>query len=106
VLLPPLDGVHVGPEGGLSPSARAIARGRTSKLHALSDGQGRLRVLLLTAGNINDVSLARALLRAAGPIRRLIADRGYDANHLRQFLTDQQAEAVIPSTASRRTAIP
>ena len=61
---------------------------------------------MITAGNINDVSLARALLRAAGPIRRLIADRGYDANHLRQFLTDQQAEAVISSTASRRTAIP
>jgi hypothetical protein len=35
-----------------------------------------------------------ALLKAAGPVRRLIADRGYDANHLRRFLTDRQAEAV------------
>jgi len=63
-------------------------------------------VLLLTAGNINDISIARALLKAAGPVRRLIADRGYDANHLRQFLAEQQAEAVIPSTKSRRTPIP
>jgi transposase len=62
--------------------------------------------LLLTAGNINDISVARALLTAAGPVRRLIADRGYDANHLRRFLADQQAEAVIPSTKSRRKPIP
>jgi len=50
--------------------------------------------------------VARALLQAAGPIRRLIADRGYDANHLRRFLAEQQAEAVIPSTTSRRQPIP
>ena len=63
-------------------------------------------MLLLTAGNINDISLARALLKAAGPVRRLIADRGYDAKHLREFLAEQQAEAVIPSTKSRREPIP
>jgi len=61
---------------------------------------------VLTAGNINDIAVARTLLQAAGPVRRLIADRGYDANHLRQFLADQQAEAVIPSTTSRRKPIP
>ena len=46
------------------------------------------------------------MLQRVGPIRRLIADRGYDANHLRRLLAEQQAEAVIPSTASRRTPIP
>jgi transposase len=61
---------------------------------------------VLTAGNINDIAVARTLLQAAGPVRRLIADRGYDANHLRQFLADQRAEAVIPSTTSRRKPIP
>jgi len=72
----------------------------------LSDGEGRPCALLLTAGNINDISIARALLQRVGPIRRLIADRGYDANHLRHFLAEQQAEAVIPSTRSRRNPIP
>ncbi len=62
--------------------------------------------MLLTAGNINDISVAHALLRAAGPLRRLIADRAYDANHLRRFLAAQRAEAVIPSTSSRRASIP
>lgn len=80
--------------------------GKTSKLHALSDERGRPRVLLLTAGNINDISVARTLLQRAGPLQGLIADRGYDANHLRNFLAEQQATAVIPSTASRRAPIP
>jgi transposase len=61
--------------------------------------------LLLTAGNINDIAIARALLQAAGPVHRVIADRGYDADHLRRFLAERQAEAVIPPTKSRRKPI-
>ena len=63
-------------------------------------------MLLLSAGNINDISMAEALLAAAGPIRRLLADKGYDADHLRRRLAAQGAEAVIPSTTSRRAPIP
>ena len=63
-------------------------------------------MLLLSAGNINDISMAADLIRAAGPIRRLLADKGYDADHLRKLLADQGAEAVIPSTTSRRAPIP
>ena len=37
---------------------------------------------------------------------RLIADKGYDANHLRGVLADNGVEAVIPSTRSRRRAMP
>jgi transposase len=62
-------------------------------------------VLLLTAGNINDISVAQALLLRVGPVRRLITDRGYDANHLRRFLADRQVEDVIPSTTSCRQPI-
>jgi transposase len=63
-------------------------------------------VLLLSAGNINDISMARALIEAAGPFQRLLADKGYDANHLRHRLAERGAEAVIPSTASRKAPIP
>lgn len=63
-------------------------------------------MLLLSAGNINDISMAQALIEAAGPFRRLLADRGYDANHLRKRLAERGAEAVIPSTTSRKTPIP
>lgn len=50
--------------------------------------------------------MAAALLARAGPIRRLIADRAYDANALRQLLHERDAEAVIPSTTSRKSPIP
>ena len=79
--------------------------GRTSKLHALADGKGRPRVLILTAGNINDITVAGPLIERAGPIRKLLADRAYDANHLRALLAKRQIEPVIPSTASRNQPI-
>lgn len=37
---------------------------------------------------------------------RLLADKGYDANSLRDRLAARQTEAVIPSTRSRKTPIP
>ena len=80
--------------------------GCTSKLHALADGKGRPRVLILTAGNINDITVAEGLLDRIGPIRRLLADRAYDANHLRDRLAAQNTQAVIPSTTSRNQPIP
>ena len=72
----------------------------------MTDDQGRPRVLLLSPGNINDIALAPALLAAAGPIRRLIADKAYDANSLRTLLAERGATAVIPSTTSRSQPIP
>jgi transposase len=63
-------------------------------------------VLLLSAGNAHDITMAAALISAAGPISRLLADRGYDAKHLRALLAAQGCEAVIPSTTTRRTPIP
>ena len=71
--------------------------GRTTKIHGLVDDQGRPRVLLLSAGNTNDIVMARDLIQAAGPFRRLVADRGYDAGHLRRLLAERNAEAVIPT---------
>ena len=37
---------------------------------------------------------------------RLIADKGYDANYFRELLEKRGTEAVIPSTAARKTPIP
>ena len=89
--------------------AQGIGRSRggwTSKLHGAADASGRPRVLLLSAGNTNDIAMAQALVEAAGPARTLIADRGYDANHLRDLLAARGTAAVIPSTSSRRAPIP
>ena len=61
---------------------------------------------MLSPGNINDIAMAPALVAAAGPIKRLIADKAYDANSLRQLLADRAIKTVIPSTASRSCPIP
>ncbi len=70
------------------------------------DNHGRPRVLLLSAGNTNDITMADALIEAAGPIRKLLADRGYDADHRRKRLAERSAAAVIPTTTSRKRLFP
>ena len=52
------------------------------------------------------MTMARALITAAnGRFTKLIADRGYDSNAIRAAVQSQGAEAVIPSTRSRKTSI-
>ena len=80
--------------------------GPTTKIHALTDGCGRAVALLLTPGNRADISAAPSLLAARSAPKRLIADKGYDANSLRNSLKAQQTEAVIPSTTARKRPIP
>jgi transposase len=50
--------------------------------------------------------MAPALVQAAGPIRRLIADKAYDTNRLRELLSGRGIEAVIPSIRRRKPLIP
>jgi transposase len=61
---------------------------------------------MVSAGNINDMTMAQALIEAAGRFDRLIADKGYDTNAIRALVKRRGAKAVIPSTASRRAPIP
>jgi transposase len=72
----------------------------------VTDEDGRPRVLLLSAGNINDMTMAAALIAAAGRFRRLIADRGHDTNAVRALVARRGAEAVIPPTSARRVPLP
>jgi transposase len=66
---------------------------------------GRPIALHPTPGNVADVSAAPTLLAAAGRFRRLIADRGYDADHLRRDLRAGGAPSVIPGRRSRKRKI-
>jgi transposase len=80
--------------------------GQTTKIHALVDVLGRPGVLLLTPGNASDVTTARAVLAdAPGPIRRLAADRGYDADWLRTELRGKSITPVISGTRARKRKI-
>jgi transposase len=85
--------------------SHAIGRsrgGRTTKIHALSDDQGRPLAFQLTAGNTHDLDGARALLAIVPCPARLLADRAYDARSLRTWLAERGAEAVIPPQPTRK----
>ena len=78
-----------GAKGGLRPGDRSFAWWTNHQAARAGRRSGAPRVLLLSSGNTNDISLAAALIAAAGKFQRLIADRGYDAGHLRRLLAER-----------------
>ena len=71
----------------------------------LADALGRPLRLIVTAGQVGDVTQAPALLegQAGGAV---LADKAYDSNALRAIIAQIGAEAVIPSNRTRKIAIP
>ena len=91
---------------GARAQAIGISRGgRTTKIHALVDLLGRPLRLVLTPGNTSDIKGADLLVGETAGMKRLIADRGYDANRLRATLRDQGTIPVIPGRRNRKRPI-
>ena len=63
-------------------------------------------MLLLTEGQMSDHKGAALILPALPPARELIADRGYDSNRFRAALLERGIAPCIPSTRSRKAALP
>ena len=77
----------------------------TTKIHMLCDGLGRPLRFRLTAGQRHDNLTAKALLEGF-KAEAVLADRAYDNNDMRKTIADMDADAVIPSTRSRKVPIP
>ncbi len=90
--------------------AEGLGRSRggfTTKLHARCDAQGRPLAFVLTPGQTHDVQGFGPLMRMiADRIDALLADKGYDADAIRQELADAEIEAVIPAKRNRRNPAP
>jgi transposase len=69
------------------------------------DTLGRPLRFILTAGQRHDCLTAKALLEGF-EAEAVLADKAYDNNDLRQIIANMKAEAVIPSTRSRKVPIP
>ena len=69
------------------------------------DTLGRPVRFVIAPGQSHDILAVPALLEGYRPAA-VLADRAYDANSLRAYLTEIGAEAVIPSTRSRKAPIP
>lgn len=90
--------------------AEGLGRSRggfTTKLHARCDARGRPLAFVLTPGQAHDVQGFGPLMRViADRIDALLADKGYDADAIRQQLADAEIEAVIPAKRNRRNPAP
>lgn len=64
-----------------------------TKLHAVTDANGRSISLFMTAGQVSDYTGAAALLDSLPRAQWLLGDRGYDADWFRDAL---QARGITP----------
>jgi transposase len=68
------------------------------------DDQGRPARLHLTAGQVSDFKGADVLLADLPEgTEKVIGDRGYDSNKIRQSLVDRNITACIPPKKNRET---
>ena len=76
-----------------------------TKLHAVTDAQGRPIRFFMSAGQVSDYTGAAALLGNLPQADWLLADRGYDADWLREALEDKGINACIPGRKSRKKTV-
>ena len=88
--------------------AQEIGRSRgglSTKINAVVDALGNPLRFILTGGHVHDSKQAQALIEGFD-FDKLLADKGYDSDRFRMAIDAAEAEAVIPSIASRSQAIP
>ncbi len=72
-----------------------------TKLHAVTDAEGRPIRFFMTAGQVSDYTGAAALPTGLPKAEWLLADRGYDANWFSDALKDKGIKPCIPGRKSR-----
>ncbi len=76
-----------------------------TKLHAVTDRNGRPIRFFLIAGQISDCTGAAALLDDLPAARGPLADRGYGADGFRDGLEEKGIRPCIPGRRSRTTPV-
>jgi transposase len=74
--------------------------GLTSKIHTMCDALGNPLKFIVTPGQHNDYTQAEALLEDAYG-EHVIADKGYDSDHVVDKVRSMGAEPVIPPRSNR-----
>ena len=78
--------------------------GFSSKVHAKIDGLGMPLDIILTKGQASDIGQAEALV-GEDRCEFLLADRGYDSDGFRKYLSSQNITPVIPGRKNRKETI-
>ena len=77
----------------------------STKIHVATDALGNPVRLLFGPGQRNDITKAHDLVEGFAA-EAVIADKCYDADHLREAVRKCEAEPVIPSKSNRRAPLP
>ena len=79
--------------------------GLTTKIHAMVDARGLPIRLSITPGNVHDMKAAEQLLANMPEGAMLLADKGYDADSVRQLAHERNAWANIPPRSNRKSPV-
>jgi transposase len=79
--------------------------GLTTKIHALVDASGLPVRIALTAGEVHDNRLVPDLIEGLQPKTLLLADRGYDADWIRDLIWQRGGWANIPPKRNRKDPV-
>jgi putative transposase len=74
----------------------------STKIHAAGDALGLPVRLIGTPGQRHDIAFAHELVQDI-EAEALLADKGYDANHLVEKMQDRGTQIVIPAKQNRKT---
>jgi transposase len=89
--------------GGLPTEETGRSRGGlTTKLHAVTDAQGRVAALKLSPGQAHDLAAAYDLLDAVPADTVLLADKAYDADAFMDALAERDICPNIPNRSNRK----
>jgi DDE family transposase len=84
-----------------APAMPAPTRAVMTKIHVIVDALGNPLRLVLTGGQVHDITQAETLLASIEP-RALLRDKGYDADHFADSLTARAIKVVIPPKSNRK----
>src|SRR3546814_6764539 len=79
--------------------------GMNTKLHAVTDANGRPISFFMTAGQVSDYTGAAALLDSLPKAQWMLADRGYDADWFRDALQEKGITPCIPGRKIRNKTV-
>ena len=78
---------------------RAIGQsrgGRATKIHLATDANGLPIDFKITEGDVHDSQVAKQLIDTVDEATYLIADKGYDAEHIRIYAKNKNMIPIIP----------
>ena len=91
--------VHQHASGARHGFERAIGQsrgGRATKIHLATDANGLPIDFKITEGDVHDSQVAKQLIDTVDEATYLIADKGYDAEHIRIYAKNKNMIPIIP----------